>query len=181
MREEETPGKHSWHQWTWHHTGAKLKTLNVETRDFQNKTASMARHELGLVSLSEILRPACLTPTTTVWTSAAHPDHAFYANISLIWCYVLHTEKKNRLFPLNPSFNTLMFLLYFPPQEIQEVFKMITTRQHRRLNMTTMTTMPPSTTTTVTAQEPHSIATVNNRSSTLQYWQPYLCFLCLCS
>lgn len=87
------------------------------------------------------------------------------------------THWKKRLFPLNPSFNTLMFLLYFPPQE---VFKMITTRQHRRLNtMTTMTTMPPLTTTTVTAQEPHSIATVNNRSSTLQYWQPYLCFLCV--
>lgn len=101
MREEETPGKHSWHQWTWHHTGAKLKTLNVETRDFQNKTASMARHELGLVSLSEILRPACLTPTTTVWTSAAHLDHAFYANISLI-CMLrfmpyIHTLKKKTL------------------------------------------------------------------------------------
>lgn len=180
MREEETPGKHSWHQWTWHHTGAKLKTLNVETRDFQNKTASMARHELGLVSLSEILRPACLTPTTTVWTSAAHLDHAFYANISLICMlrFMPYTEKKD--FPLNPSFNTLMFLLYLPPQEIQEVFKMITTRQHQHLNtMTTMTTMPPLTTTTVTAQEPHSIATVNNRSSTLQYWQPYLCFLCV--
>lgn len=107
----------------------------------------------------------------------------FMLTFHLFVCYVLcHTyiHWKKRLFPLNPSFNTLMFLLYLPPQEIQEVFKMITTRQHRRLNtMTTMTTMPPLTTTTVTAQEPHSIATVNNRSSTLQYWQPYLCFLCV--